>query len=55
MFSRTQFGAQHVGAVQSLIATCRLHEVNPYDCLVDVLQRVGQHQGADIAQLTPRL
>jgi hypothetical protein len=26
-----------------------------YDYLVDVLQRVGQHPAADVAQLTPRL
>ena len=55
MFSWTELGAQHVGVVQSLIATCRLHEVDPYDYLVDVLQRVGQHPAADGAQLTPRL
>ena len=43
LFSWTELGAQHVGVVQSLIATCRLHEIDPYDYLVDVLQRVGQH------------
>jgi transposase len=55
MFSWTELGAQHVGVVQSLIATSRLHQVDPYDYLVDVLQRVGQHPAADVAQLTPRL
>ncbi|WBL64527.1 IS66 family transposase [Thauera sp. WB-2] len=55
MFSWTELGAQHVGVVQSLIATCRLHELDPYDYLVDVLQRVAQHPAADVAQLTPRL
>ena len=34
MFSWTELGAQHVGIVQSLIATCRLHHVDPYDYLV---------------------
>lgn len=55
LFSWTELGARHVGIVQSLIATCRLHGVEPYDYLVDVLQRVGQHPAADVAQLTPRL
>lgn len=55
MFSWTELGAQHVGVVQSLIATCRLHHVDPYDYLVDVLQRVGQHPATEVAQLTPRL
>jgi hypothetical protein len=44
-----------VGIAQSLIATCRLHDIDPYTYLVDVLQRVGQHPAADVAQLTPRL
>jgi transposase len=36
-------GPKHVGIIQSLIVTCRLHQIDPYDYLVDVLQRVGQH------------
>lgn len=55
LFSWTELGARHVGILQSLIVTCRLHQVDPYDYLVDVLQRVGQHPAADVAQLTPRL
>ena len=35
--------------------TCRLHEIDPYDYLVDVLQRVGSHPASEVAQLTPRL
>jgi hypothetical protein len=41
--------------VQSLIVTCRLHGVDPYDYLVDVLQRVASHPAADVHLLTPRL
>lgn len=55
LFCWTELGARHVGIVQSLIATCRLHSVNPYDYLVDVLQRVGRHPAAQVALLTPRL
>jgi transposase len=54
LFCWTELGAKHVG-IQSLIVTCRLHGIDPYDYLVDVLQRVGQHPAADVAQLTPRL
>jgi transposase len=32
-----------------------LHGIDPYDYLVDVLQRVGQHPAADVHLLTPRL
>jgi hypothetical protein len=55
MFCWTELGAKQVGIIQSLISTCRLHQVDPYDYLVDVLQRVGQHPAAQVAQLTPRL
>ena len=55
MFCWTEVGARHAGIVQSLIATCRLHGVDPYTYLVDVLQRVGQHPASRVAELTPRL
>ncbi len=55
MFSWTEVGARHIGIVQSLLVTCRLHDVAPYDYLVDVLQRVGQHPAALVEQLTPRM
>jgi transposase len=55
LFCWTEIGAKYVGIAQSLIATCRLHDIDPYTYLVDVLQRVGQHPAADVAQLTPRL
>lgn len=55
LFCWTELGAQQLGILQSLIATCRLQGVNPYDYLVDVLQRVGEHPAARVAELTPRL
>jgi len=55
LFCWTELGAEHVGLIQSLIATCRLHDVNPYEYLVDVLQRVGTHPASRVAELTPRL
>ncbi len=29
-------------------------QINPYDYLVDVLQRVGEHPASKVAELTPR-
>ena len=55
LFCWTELGARHVGIMQSLIVTCRLHEIDPYDYLVDVLQRVGQHPASQVQELTPRL
>jgi transposase len=54
-FCWTELGARHVGIVQSLIATCRLHGIDVYTYLVDVLQRVSQHPAARVHELTPRL
>jgi len=53
-FCWTELGAKHVGIVQSLIVTCRLHGIDVYTYLVDVLQRIGQHPAARVAELTPR-
>jgi len=50
----TEVGAQHVGIVQSLLTTCRLHGVDPYTYLVDVLQRISLQPARDVEELTPR-
>lgn len=55
LFCWTEIGAKHVGIIQSLIVTCRLHGVDPYTYLVDVLQRVSLHPASRVADLTPRL
>jgi transposase len=55
LFCWTELGARHVGIIQSLIVTCRLHGVDPYTYLVDVLQRVAIHPASRVAELTPRL
>lgn len=54
LFCWTELGAEHIGIAQSLIATCRLHKIDPYTYLVDVLQRVSQHPASQVAELTPR-
>ena len=54
MFCWTELGAKPVGIMQSLIVTCRLHQIDPYDYLVDVLQRVSQHPASQVHELTPR-
>jgi hypothetical protein len=55
LFCWTELGAKHVGIIQSLIVTCRLHGIDPYTYLVDVLQRVAEHPASRVAELTPRL
>ena len=54
-FCWTEIGATYVGVAQSLLSTCRLHDIDPYAYLVDVLQRIAIHPAAKVEQLTPRL
>ncbi len=55
LFCWSEVGARHVGIIQSLLSTCRLHSVDPYTYLVDVLQRVALHPARDVVALTPRV
>ena len=55
LFCWTEVGASYAGILQSLIQTCRLHGVDPYVYLVDVLQRVSECPAKEVATLTPRL
>jgi len=55
LFCWTESGAEQVGIIQSLLVTCKLYDINPYDYLVDVLQRVSTHPASRVEELTPRL
>lgn len=55
LFCWTEVGAEDVGAIQSLLVTCRIQGINPYVYLVDVLLRVSQHPANLAHELTPRL
>jgi transposase len=44
---------QNLAMLQSLVATCKLHDVNPYDYLVDALIRVQSHPQARVDELLP--
>jgi transposase len=55
LFCWTELGARQVGIIQSLLSTCRLHGVDPYRYLVDVLQRISIHPAKDVIDLTPRV
>ena len=55
LFTWTEVGAKYVGIFQSLLVTCRLHGINPFEYLVDVLQRIDQHPASKVQMLTPRL
>jgi hypothetical protein len=53
LFCWAEGGAKYVGIVQSLIVTCKMHGIDPYTYLVDILQRVSNHPRSEVHQLTP--
>lgn len=55
LFCWTELGAEHVGIIQSLITTCRLHDINPTTYLTDVLLRISEHPASQATDLTPRV
>ena len=55
LFAWTEIGAERIGLIQSLLVTCRLHGVDPYTYLVDVLQRISEHLASRAIDLTPRV
>jgi transposase len=55
LFCWTELGAEHVGLIQSLISTCKLHDIQPYAYLIDVLQRISVHPASKVEDLTPRV
>ena len=55
LFCWTELGARSVGRIQSLLVTCKLHGVDAYTYLVDVLQRIQTHPMSQVHLLTPRL
>lgn len=55
LFCWTEVGAKHVGTLQSLLSTCKLHQIDPFDYLIDVLQRISIHPASRVEELTPRL
>ena len=55
LFCWTEIGADRVGIIQSLLVTCRLQGVDPYTYLGEVLQRISEHPGSRVGDVTPRV
>ena len=53
-FAGNDEGARRAAIFFSLIASCKLHHLNPFEYLRDVLVRVLSHPARDVLALTPR-
>ncbi len=54
LFAGSERGAQWAACLFSLLATCRIHRVNPFVYFADVLRRVHTTPQQKIQDLTPR-
>lgn len=54
MFAGSETGAERACVLYSLLASCRLHDVPPFDYLRDILVRVSSHPARDVLTLTPK-
>jgi len=55
LFAWTEIGAERIAIIQSLLVSCKLHGIDPFVYIVDVLQRIGQHPASAVHELTPRI
>lgn len=53
LFAGSAEHARNLAIIQSIIATCRLHAVNPYDYIRHMLIEIQSHPAARIAELMP--
>ena len=53
LFAGSDAGAERAAIIYSLIASCKLCEIDPFGYLRDVLDRVSIHPASRIAELTP--
>lgn len=44
----------HLGIVQSLLLTCRLHDIDPHEYLIDTMEQVKDHRPLQMDELTLR-
>jgi transposase len=53
LFAGSDAGAERAAIIYSLIASCKLCEIDPFEYLRDVLDRVSTHPASKIVEMTP--
>jgi hypothetical protein len=54
LFAGSHEAAQRAAMIYSLFATCRIHQINPYDWLKDVLEQMHLYTTSNIKELLPQ-
>jgi hypothetical protein len=55
LFAGSHAGAERAAMIYSLLGSCKLQNINPYEYLLDVLQRLPEHSVNRLAELLPPL
>ena len=53
LFAGSQKGAERLAKIYSLIGTCSMNNVNPYEWLKDVIGTINEHPISKISELLP--
>jgi hypothetical protein len=53
LFAGSPEGAERMAVIYSLVATCKLNGINPYEYFLDILPKVASYPSQKIAELTP--
>ena len=54
LFAGSDRGARHAALIYSLLGTCKLHGVEPFAYLRDVIQRISEHKANRLHELLPK-
>ncbi len=54
LFSWSEVGAKYTAITQTLIQCCKIQQINPWDYILDVLQRINHHPASEVHLLTPK-
>jgi transposase len=53
LFAGSPEGAHRLAIIYSLVATCKLNDINPYEYFYDILPKIPSYPAKNIADLTP--
>jgi len=53
LFAGSPEGAHRLAIIYSLVATCKLNDINPYEYFYDILPKIPSYPAKNIARLTP--
>ena len=53
LFAGSEGGAKRMAIIYSLVATCKLNNINPYEYFFDILPKVASYPAKQISDLTP--